>query len=225
MDIYLDKKQKILAVSLVVLGFFVFFFWYIDLKRDLNLSLVYSARVNNDSANEEKSSICDGEFCNANDVQIKIQDTDEDGISDYDELNIYGTFPYISDTDSDGISDGDEIKNGTDPKCPKGEKCGIESAVKNSDGFSVSNNKSLEILKSFDFDSIKISDEMAGGDQMNEIMNGEASIEEIKDMLKQAGVEKGVINSLSDEVLLQGYKSVLNSDNNEFDEFDEFDEE
>ncbi|MBW1812306.1 MAG: DUF2341 domain-containing protein [Deltaproteobacteria bacterium] len=36
-------------------------------------------------------------------------DSDNDGISDNDEINIYGTNPYNADTDGDGINDSDEL--------------------------------------------------------------------------------------------------------------------
>lgn len=42
-------------------------------------------------------------------------DTDGDGLSDGDEVNIYHTNPLLVDTDGDGMSDGDEIAAGTDP--------------------------------------------------------------------------------------------------------------
>jgi serine/threonine protein kinase len=42
-------------------------------------------------------------------------DTDGDGLSDSDEINVYGTDPDFADTDLDGTSDGEEIANGTDP--------------------------------------------------------------------------------------------------------------
>jgi cbb3-type cytochrome oxidase subunit 3 len=51
------------------------------------------------------------------------QDTDNDGLSDYQELNEYGTSPYLEDTDSDGISDKEEIAAGSDPTCPQGQNC------------------------------------------------------------------------------------------------------
>ncbi len=54
---------------------------------------------------------------------LKYKDTDGDGLTDYDEIYIYRTSPYIADTDSDGISDGQEVKKGTDPNCPKGQTC------------------------------------------------------------------------------------------------------
>jgi len=54
----------------------------------------------------------------------KQRDTDRDGLSDYAELNIYHTSPYLADTDSDGVPDAIEIAQGTDPNCPKGQNCG-----------------------------------------------------------------------------------------------------
>lgn len=45
-------------------------------------------------------------------------DLDGDGITNDDEINIYGTDPNNPDTDGDGINDGDEINNGSDPLDP-----------------------------------------------------------------------------------------------------------
>lgn len=46
-------------------------------------------------------------------------DTDSDGLSDDDEINIYGTNPNNPDTDGDGLTDGDEVNStGTDPLDP-----------------------------------------------------------------------------------------------------------
>lgn len=44
-----------------------------------------------------------------------MNDTDEDKVSDGDEVNIYKTNPLLYDTDEDGISDGDELAVGLDP--------------------------------------------------------------------------------------------------------------
>jgi hypothetical protein len=56
-------------------------------------------------------------------AQSKKTDTDGDGISDYDETNVYHTSPYLKDSDSDGVPDNIEIARGTDPNCPEGKKC------------------------------------------------------------------------------------------------------
>jgi hypothetical protein len=41
----------------------------------------------------------------ASPVPLSARDTDRDGISDYDELYLLGTNPYVSDTDRNGIPD------------------------------------------------------------------------------------------------------------------------
>lgn len=56
---------------------------------------------------------------------LRFRDTDKDGLSDFDELYVYGTSPYLADTDSDGIPDGEEIKRGTNPNCAEGTDCSL----------------------------------------------------------------------------------------------------
>lgn len=42
-------------------------------------------------------------------------DSDGDGVTDYDEINLYATDPRDADTDNDGMRDGDELLAGTNP--------------------------------------------------------------------------------------------------------------
>jgi len=49
----------------------------------------------------------------------KYQDTDGDGLTDYEEKAIYQTYWYDKDTDKDGYDDGVEVANGYSPKHPK----------------------------------------------------------------------------------------------------------
>jgi len=51
----------------------------------------------------------------SNDTNPTDTDTDEDGLSDGEEVNTYHTDPNNADTDGDGVSDGEEVANGTDP--------------------------------------------------------------------------------------------------------------
>jgi Bacterial TSP3 repeat len=44
-----------------------------------------------------------------------LADTDEDGLTDGEELAEIGTSPLSADTDSDGVLDGDEVAQGSDP--------------------------------------------------------------------------------------------------------------
>lgn len=55
--------------------------------------------------------------------ELKLKDTDHDGISDYDEIYVYKTSPYLGDSDSDGLSDAEEIAKNSDPNCPQGKNC------------------------------------------------------------------------------------------------------
>lgn len=43
------------------------------------------------------------------------KDTDEDGLNDYEEINLYKTNPINYDSDEDGMSDGTEIACGLNP--------------------------------------------------------------------------------------------------------------
>lgn len=45
----------------------------------------------------------------------KLDDGDEDGLSLYDEVMIYGTSDYVEDSDFDGYSDGAEVESGYNP--------------------------------------------------------------------------------------------------------------
>lgn len=57
------------------------------------------------------------------DDELRSKDTDGDALSDWDELNMYKTSPYLPDSDSDKINDRDEIQSGNDPNCPVGQVC------------------------------------------------------------------------------------------------------
>lgn len=48
-------------------------------------------------------------------IKRKFKDSDGDGLSDYDEINIFGSDPYNADSNSDGIEDGEAVLSGRDP--------------------------------------------------------------------------------------------------------------
>ena len=51
----------------------------------------------------------ESDFCNEINYIVPYADTDGDGISDYNEVNSYGTDPSRADTDGDGLSDSEEL--------------------------------------------------------------------------------------------------------------------
>ena len=45
-----------------------------------------------------------------------VTDTDGDGLTDWEEVFVWGTYPDIADTDGDGLTDGGEVGGGTNPR-------------------------------------------------------------------------------------------------------------
>ncbi len=56
-----------------------------------------------------------------------ILDSDSDGLTDSDEVNVYGTDPYNPDTDGDRYNDGYEVSNNSDPLDPNSYPKGVLS--------------------------------------------------------------------------------------------------
>ncbi len=52
-------------------------------------------------------------------TSVSSADTDEDGLSDYDEINKHNTDPLKADSDADTLNDGEEIAIGLDPNDPE----------------------------------------------------------------------------------------------------------
>jgi parallel beta-helix repeat protein len=63
-------------------------------------------------------------------IKVTGVDSDSDGLTDYDEENVYGTNPDEADTDGDDVNDGDEIALGTDPLEPGKPKKSEDSILK-----------------------------------------------------------------------------------------------
>ncbi|UCG69327.1 MAG: fibronectin type III domain-containing protein, partial [Thermoplasmata archaeon] len=63
-------------------------------------------------------------------IKVTGIDSDSDGLTDYDEENVYGTDPNDPDTDGDDVNDGDEIALGTDPLKPGKPKETEDSILK-----------------------------------------------------------------------------------------------
>lgn len=123
----------------------------------------------------------------------RLKDTDGDGLSDYDEIYVYGTSPYLRDTDSDNISDYDEIAMGSSALCKEGESCSIDFSEEEASGLDL---------------------EISGAGNAMDI-----SLKDIKDMLIQAGYPAEMVNKLTEEDLAKIYEEVQKaafSENYEF---------
>lgn len=107
--------QKLGLVVVVVIGLTTLIFGVISLRKSIFLPFVRrpSGIVFKTSEQLEKERM----------ESLKHKDTDSDTLTDYDELYIFRTSPFLEDTDSDGDPDGVEVNAGTDPNCPKDKVC------------------------------------------------------------------------------------------------------
>ena len=128
----------------------------------------------------------------------RITDTDEDGVSDYDELNIFSTSPYIADSDSDGKSDGSEILAGGDPNCASGKTCASTELIQSGANSAFLNAQAPEASET----AVPTLD-----DTVNVLQ--ELSVEEVRTFLESLGVEANQLAQLSDEEVMALYQEAL----------------
>ena len=118
---------------------------------------------------------------------LSTRDTDQDGLSDFDEINIYQSSPYLKDSDSDGIDDQREVARGSNPVCPEGQDC-------------------------FGFNDLRfdVSAQAPGPSlQLGEtVLTGEASASQVRQLLRQAGMSEELLSQLTDEELIAAYQEV-----------------
>jgi hypothetical protein len=109
------------VLGLVAIGALILGVWQIRTLIKLPFTDTSSINTSTGEQNVNNSTI-EGSEAEA----LKNKDTDNDGLSDYDEVYIYKTSPYLKDTDSDGYDDKVEVTTGNDPLCAKGQTCGVK---------------------------------------------------------------------------------------------------
>lgn len=135
----------------------------------------------------------------------KTRDIDGDGLVDYDELYVYKTSPYITDSDSDGFDDKTEVLSGNDPTCAKDQDCKETSEIAGADDVlpglvnAFSDTASILASGKVDFNT---------PEDVKEFFK-QATIEEIRNALLQAGVPKEQLDQIDDETLTKFFNSTL----------------
>lgn len=202
----LEKKElrtrRALFLALIIVGVFLLFVGLNKLKSRVYSPLIFSNNKNGAILSTEESETLST-------YALQTTDIDGDGLSDYDELYIYGTSPYLSDTDSDGISDYDEINRGSDPLCAEGEDCyGI-----NDPAFTGEENKTedatssqLAIQETINQDELKLIEELA---------SGQASPSVLRELLLNNGLPKEELDLISDEDLQASYLEIITEQSSE----------
>jgi hypothetical protein len=187
----LDNKQKLALVGLTIFGIFLVILWVVKLNSEIKAPLAYNSAAKNSASTTTAAD-------QASEDKLKSQDTDNDGLSDWEEINVYRTSPYLPDSDSDGIPDGTEVKNGTDPNCPQGQTCNVPATTaQTSTASGNSSSAGGNIASSSDVNS--------------QLLSGQIDTASLRQLLINSGVSKTDLDQISDADLLQAYKAQLAS--------------
>ncbi len=184
------REQKIGFLLLLALGLLAVVAGFFQIKNNLHRPFALNTKV----------PIAVKDDINTID-HLRFQDTDGDGLTDYDELFVYGSSPYLADSDSDGLPDGAEVKNGSDPLCPQGKVCSQLA------GSTVA----LSSTSSFEFlDPAMLNNGVPPVDLAQAIQNPA----ELRKMLASSGVDEATLKKVSDADLLSLAADLFNTNKN-----------
>ncbi|MCH7492432.1 hypothetical protein IID19_02450 [Patescibacteria group bacterium] len=186
-----DVRKKVF-VSLVVLSFLALGFGGWHIGRQLQSPFESKPDTNSSSIADSTGSRQGATTPVVRIESLRDKDTDGDGLSDYDELYVFKTSPYIADSDSDQINDKAEVDQGTDPNCPEGTECGR----------SITNNSTDELFTD-------LLPEQALPDTENEIDLSNLSVDELRVILRDSGASEELLSQISDDELLDTYQELL----------------
>lgn len=187
----LDKQQKISLISLgaftvLVLVFAIFRFRY-NLYSPFDYSKKVAVNQVTNSANVDSTT-----------TDLTKIDSDNDGLNNYDEINIYATSPYLEDSDSDGFNDKEELLNNTDPNCPAGSICA-----------QVSVDTSSTISTPDDLSSSTVSGLTAEEQAAQDMLSGKSDSSVLRKLLLDNGMDQASLDKISDEELIASYQESL----------------
>ena len=189
----MDSKEKLVIISLSVIGVVALTLGFIQFNRNLKDPFFGLEPIGTEEAMRK---LATQNINNESDIlSLQGKDTDQDGLSDYNEIYIYRTSPYLSDSDSDGFSDKVEIESGNSPTCPVGKVCEKETTPTPSDTNS-NTNKNLNIP----------------GSTLEDLSN--ISADTLRQYLKQAGATDEMLASIDDATLTQLYLQAQSGENN-----------
>ncbi len=138
----------------------------------------------------------------------KLRDSDSDELSDYDELYVFKTSPYVSDTDSDGFSDKEEVYSGNNPNCPEGKVCGTVLTTVDSTGNDTSASDFVDSISNTPFGDDLKNFELQSEEDIQKYIQS-ITMDEIRKALINAGVPADKIDEISDEQLQQLFNQTV----------------
>ena len=197
----LSREQKTGFVLLLIFALLTISLAFLQLRNTIYNP--FAIRVSDNTDNAQTLLNID------ENVRLQQIDTDQDGLTDYEELNFYETSPYIPDTDSDGIDDATEIENGSDPLCPTGKNCANETSFSAGTtstapvfGIGIQTQQAGQILGQFDSNALLggSAGNGAGSFDVNALLSDPQTLRQL--LLSTGQVSEQDLQGISDEELL-----------------------
>lgn len=192
----LPQPQKIAVGVLCILALSIIVFWVWQMREQINRPFAYIPQATTATTTDITTI-------------LKNRDTDGDGLSDYDEIYVYHTSPYLEDSDSDGISDKKEVDQGTDPNCPQGKDC---TALETTTSPATLPTQALSTST-----QLALPSDLAGSSSTAELqntLNGQADAATLRKLLISSGASKSDLDKISDSDLMQSYQESLKNQSN-----------
>ena len=182
----LDREQKIGFVLLLIFALLTVGLGLIQLRNNLYQPFALKNTVPPDIADSVDTNRA-----------LHYRDTDNDSLTDFDELYVYGTSPYLADTDSDGLPDNKEIEQGTSPLCD--EKKGNCAGLAMNPVFTPATSTPAALgnltapIPPANLDLVALLRDPA----------------QVRQMLLGAGVEADILNKISDKELMKMVEQIM----------------
>lgn len=211
--------EKFFVFFLILITISAFGLGYLQFKKNIESPLYSSYLREQRGLVQEKYSVpSDASLSQEQKItDLQNQDSDLDGLSDYSEIYVYKTSPYLEDTDSDGKWDKDEVVAGTDPNCPEGENCQIEfeeaangNGQQSATSNTINQNQGLQVNPNIlDYDLAELEKQLLSGEiTLEELGINDPSLQQILDQLKASQEQQ--IEELSSEEKQSAIESIKN---------------
>lgn len=204
----MDKERKTALIVLGVFSLIIVVALFLNLRNSIRGPLDYKKLASKDQ--KATTTVKNSDELSSDNLELKNKDTDKDSLTDWDELFIYATSPYLEDTDGDGLTDYEEIVTyKTNPTCPEGQTC--SGTLTQGDSQNVISNES-ELGSLYDV--------LSGLDEMGEEINTSTATStiatsstdinpaQLRSLLLENGFSQEDLNAVSDEDLLKIYSQV-----------------
>jgi hypothetical protein len=202
----LTKNQKWSLGGLAFFAVLIFVMWFMHMRENIILPIYGGYDLSQIQTNDITGVVAED---NLTALQKKT-DTDQDGLSDWDESNVYNTSPYLPDTDGEGIMDGAEVKAGTNPNCPEGQDCAVVSTTNTTTQTpqTTTDNTNSNTDTNVDTSQTTTSDTASDTAVIQQVFGDNPDAATIRAILAQNGMTQEQLAQYTDEQLIATFQSL-----------------